>query len=246
MKLAFIVPSSYIKEVDKYCDLHLFLSHLLYNNSYAAAVLSINKYKILDNGAFETGIPEEGNTLLSKMDFVKANEVICPDIFYNTKETLKKVKTFISFLKKKKELRNYKLQASIHGRTLNELLYCYAEYLDIKEIDVIGIGYTAIKYSGFSRIEFIRGLQGEGLLQKSIHLLGLGNNGGEELKELGKCKFIRSNDSSAAYVLARDNKLISPIGKFERNKKPIDFNDEYKLETYLTLKRNMQTLRRLG
>lgn len=76
---------------------------------------------------------------------------------------------------------------------------------------------------------------------KPHHLLGLGDSGNLELSRLAKYDFIRSCDSSAAYVNARSGSIISPSG-YKKDKEKVDFSAKFNETTYKLMLENIKLL----
>ena len=146
----------------------------------------------------------------------------------------------------------------VQGRTLEEWLTCYEYFSKNTSVYSIGLGAvystkTVFGNDDISKIVSGREFLVKKLIEKNIlnpnkphHLLGLGDSGHLEIKKLKKYKWMRSCDSSAAYIQAKHGVLISMNKNYKKIKEKIDFGDKFNKKTYKLLIKNVQTLYEAG
>lgn len=212
MRFAHIVPTAHLEELDKYSNMHLILEHVAKcDDTYADFFKKSNKYKILDNGAYEKGYPTALYHLIQMADKLKADEIVIPDVFQNAKATLIHFKDFRGYIAGHPEVKKkYKFMAVPQGKTAHEYLNCLHTMATCTEVDVIGLSFIVIKdafkeITGFSDIRrnrlFLTSILALSPLVtkgKEFHLLGMGNC--QELELQKKHPFIRSADSSTCFI----------------------------------------------
>jgi hypothetical protein len=107
------VPCKYINKFTNKIDFIL-LHKILDNDKYRRYFinsLNINKYKILDNGAYELGDSLDDKILIEWAKKLKVNEVVAPDTFGKKDNTIKKLQQFL-----KQCPTNIKIQAVPQGK----------------------------------------------------------------------------------------------------------------------------------
>lgn len=219
MKICNIVPLKYSYLMYQQ-DYVMLLCHLSKENiKYAEEARFSKNYKIMDNSIIELGEAFNLDDLIIEARKCKVNEIILPDVFQNGESTLSLVKDSINYLRRKKILGEFKLQAVCHGKSIDEFKKSFEELNKIKEIDVIGIPKVLTKtfenrcnlYDIFKNTD------------KEIHLLGCWDSF-NELKVLPKDAFskIRSLDTCLLALLSqRGNDVFNT----KRPSKTIDFNN---------------------
>ena len=161
-------------------------------------------YKIMDNSIIEKGNAFNLKDLVNEAHKCKANEIILPDVYKDAKETVKKVKESIKWLKNNWCYYDFQLMAVCHGNNKEEFEWCFNELNNIKEINVIGVPKVINKWCG-SRNNFMYLYQKS---KKQIHYLGAPDNFNElvELKDNLNKLLIRSIDTCLPSLLAIEGK----------------------------------------
>jgi len=239
MKHCFIVPEAYINPIGMNSDMHLVLAHeILKRKTYTARYRALKKSKkhfiILDNGAFELGKPLPTKKLIEAAKIVNADEIVAPDIRGNLSATLKAVKRFIMFLRIYHE-KKFSVAGVVQGSSLDECIKCIAEYqinpnistVCIPMIDPISDIHSWIKDKNTriiqNRLYLLKGMS-RMFAPKPVHLLGLRNP--IELTLAKQFDFVRSNDSSSAFIHGMNLRLFDNkyglIG--DKEKKLLDFD----------------------
>lgn len=217
--IAIIAPTTAL-DLSSKGDIYMCLAWLALQNAdykaYFKKKAEQGEFVILDNGENEKK-QITGDTLIELAIEIGAKELVLPDTFRDTKDTMRKV---IEFLRKyRKRLRQHKIRtmAVVQGDTIPNALQHYRTYSKMAEIDTIGLGfdnyYTLEHPDKTQGGMFTRLLLTETISKhvpsrrlKTVHLLGLYNP--IELKYQAKHTWIRSNDSSAPVLCAAHNILI--------------------------------------
>lgn len=133
------VPCKYTAQFPT--EMEFILLHKLLDNkkyrSYFIKNKNNDKYKILDNSAFELGESLDGELLIKWAKKINANEIIIPDSYSNKEKTLQLMDEFLN--KYKNKIKKYKLQAVPQGKNQEELDECCLIMLDNPKIDIIGL-----------------------------------------------------------------------------------------------------------
>jgi len=204
---------------------HLVLKDNMYRRYYRK--LSDNGgYVVLDNSIIELGNAMDFDQVLSAAGMVRADEVILPDVLFDSYKTIDLVTEAL----KNKNAKPYKKMAVVQGKDYNEICFCIKQYLEIDEIDVLGIPKAWAKLvDENSRHILLNKLFHNGILNyitqvkgKEIHLLGANDYSDFNNSYHG---LIRSIDSVYPSWMAlhgikflpewHANKLDRPEGKVE-------------------------------
>lgn len=212
MKLAFITPTKFIPKFGNQGDFHLALSHLIdpeVPNEYETNLMASGLPIILDNGTFENGVPEEGETLYKKAFRLKATHVFAPDYLFDREKTQHALHEFIrireKFIDENPGADRYpKIAAVCQADTLFDYLEFYSELEDTPEVDLIGISIITVpKIMGGGPIDETRyqllTVMAKAEPSKNAHLLGLGDSYKDVLFAAKHCPWIVSNDTSSCF-----------------------------------------------
>lgn len=208
MRYAHIVPTVYLERFDKYNTMHLVLAqHIGKDYEYTEFYRRSEKYKILDNGAYENKYPVSIEELIEKACLIRADEIIIPDVFMECVETLKLLESSLNYIRKH-NFHHFKLMVAPQGKTNAEYMKCLGVMQDIKEVNVIGLSFlvvaqcfkeiTACETVLPNRQMLTKLIDLLGFHNKEYHLLGLGNC--KELEYQKQYPWIRGGDSSSAFV----------------------------------------------
>ena len=203
----------------------MLLTHLVekYPKYVEEAINHPNVYKILDNSLIEMGDSLSMERLIEAASKVNANEIILCDVFKDADGTIKKTKESVEWLKKHELIGKYKLQAVVHGSTLEDFKRCFDELNSIPEIDVIAIPKVTVSYDwcpNQSRSSLFYIFKNT---DKEIHFLGSWYNL-EEIYKIPKevWKKVRSVDTCLPSLYAIQNKHI-----WENRNGTIDLEKNY-------------------
>lgn len=227
MRPCFIVPTANIENLAAVSsDIHLLLAHKIIESSvYAKAYGELSKkghYIIVDNSAFELGYSMGVVDLVEAARATSAHEIVLPEVYKDKDATLKTVNESIYRVR---VLTNpnetYKLGAVIQSDTFNGYINCVEEFLKIDAIDVVYIPLIDPSDSPFAHVRtktqrimlnriFLMNILSQHFTDRDVHLLGLTNP--FELEVQRRHKFIRSCDSSSAFIHGYFGFTINEMG----------------------------------
>lgn len=249
-----IVPTKHLQEYDAYCKSYLILEHICRKDpAYREFFKKTEKFKILDNGAYETGFPSSLTDLLGMGEEIKAHEIVIPDVFQSREYTLKHFRDFEGYAKRHPEIRErFRFMAVPQGKTVEEYMSCLKVMLDSAYVNTIGLSFIVIQeafrdFTGYSDIMYNR-LFLTALLsltdrkRKVFHLLGMGNC--KELQYQVKYDWIRSADSSTCCVHGMNGIRFDRLEGLqqERIKTKLNFNRELTEEEKKIIDYNMEVV----
>ena len=251
IKLATILPTAYINKVDSLYDskIDMLLAHQASQSSKYLETYKDRQrkgsYLILDNSAYEFGTAINNNLLFKILQNTQPDEFVLPDAIGDFQTTIKLTS---NFLQKYKIGGKTKLMAVPQGKTINEYIECYKYFANNTAINIIGVASKGTELLQ-RRSSYISGrhfvldtlINKNFVCKKPHHLLGLGNSGHHELKILKQYTFIRSCDSSAAYIHAKNGLEFNNDGYTKISEK-INFSDAYDRYVNRHLKTNITVL----
>jgi len=216
MKLSFIAPIHYLKEVSVLGSIQFFLGHLfdhpVYRDYYNLCKDS-GAYTMVDNGVVETGEPIDAEQLIKLAVDLRPSELIGPDYRDEADRTLRALEEFIPEFRD--QCRGIKLMGVAHGKTFSEWIDSY-KALTQMDVDVIGIPYR-LCFGGpihashwainrYKALKFIHSNLCSGI---EYHCLGL--NTLDELRTLSCHSWVRSCDSTFLFMqTAKHGVLFDP------------------------------------
>lgn len=250
MKLGFITPTPHLEDFATKSNFHLTLTHQILDDEKYAAFYSDRSskgdYIVVDNSAFEKGSPMSAKEIYTAYMRVRPSEVVCPDVLQDgeatQKSTIEFKKEFSSLINNTKFYNNTVSYMGVaQGKNLSDYLACW-DFLN-NNVDTIGLSFIGIEKVlpdssfTFARLMMLDILNKKGLLkERPIHILGIGDNPLEikMIQESPFSKYIRSNDSSTAFVhgskgIRLDHKKGLPITKI---KEKLDFKCYLTKSTY--------------
>ena len=146
MKAATIAPIYNLDLCDSFSHLYLALQFLCASDpQYKAYFANIKRkhkdsYIILDNGANEQKLCEPVELLTSAKE-INADEIVCPDVYENTDDTIKMTQDFLDKYHYDYIENNFKTMAVLQGLDRESFLKCYNEFIKDPRINVLGVGY---------------------------------------------------------------------------------------------------------
>jgi hypothetical protein len=242
IQLSHTVATDYLQTADQYSDFYLVLGHLIGKDSkYTEFFRNTRKYKVLDNGAYENGVPLSNEDLVQASNEIRADEVVCPDVFKKGPETVAATKSFLEHIGKNPP---YKLMVVPQGTTVAEWHACFAQLKALgKDYKITNIGLSflvlAEAYKEITGIEAVYPNRLKVLSYKTfrdslaemgwkVHLLGLASRGGRELIEASLRPEVIRCDTSTAYHLAKKGITLNYAQRdFDREVTKLDFKDSY-------------------
>lgn len=192
------------------------------------------KFKMLDNGAYETGNPLDTTSILGLADYLQVNEIVLPDVIGNYGRTVQLIEEFLLTTPKRK----LKYAAVPQGSTPSEWIGCYRYLATMKDIDVLCIPVWLQKKFQ-CRAAIVRYLIKRGYWStKEHHLIGLDSVA--ELLLYGE--EIRSVDTSLPFTeaLRGYHELFDPECRLTRVS--FDFAPDPLSVYYSKLKANIHVL----
>lgn len=238
-KVATIVPKSHLDEIqnDEYMmALSYALTDTTYLHFFVDSVIK-GSYVILDNSAVELGGPEDFDTYLEKARYIKASEIMLPDIFQNAEATLDQAKC--SLYKLGKYFYSYSsynpdIMIIPQGRSGDEwrinaleLINLVHPYCKSKNSKMrIGISARYTDLFGGNRWDVLWMGLGEG---HGYHFLGCYANPWMEIRPILHLQSVVGVDSSYPSVFAKNNMELNNITlSMPRPMTKLDLiNDEY-------------------
>jgi len=243
MKVSFEVPLAHLYDFDECQDYLFILSHLCENETYKSYVVSSNKFKILDNSAYELKKSIPVNQLCDIAEEIKADVIVVPDVVGNAVETLKMTEEFYKEFTKRPNLRKVKTMIVPQGINYSEYLMCYYKMKEFP-YSMVGVAYyvpdstSDLEDLRFKKVQSIVNVE----LDKKIHLLGLHRPC--FLYEYKKYLSIESIDTSVPVVLATYGKEFTD--KSSKEKRPSSFFDLRLNKEQLNLaKKNIMNFKRV-
>ena len=189
--------------------------------------------------------PVTQDVLFEAMKDLRPSEVIPVDTLFNREETLSNLEDFIQRLIKEDLLDQVEIFACPQGKTKNEWLDCYTQLLANHHVKTIGLSKLAIPHAFLgnasndqgimeARHECVEHLINNNLIQKPLHMLGMGSPL-EMIKyrDLNNPLF-RSSDSCNS-IWSAMNGLDWTKEQFERIRTPHDYFDRIMTDEQITL-----------
>lgn len=227
MKLAVIAPS---KHVMRYCrtDYHLALAHLMHDHDYTNFYrYSANGYVILDNSVMELGAAVNVEFLEAAVMKFMPRELVLPDVPHDDKATFKNAQEYAPYFKNKYP--DIKLMVVPQGENLICWMKDYYKYLQIPEVDVIGIP----KHRKEMRLDILQAIDKDRPTRWEHHLLGTWGNPIIEIPIVQKYyPWVRGIDSKIPVRLGRLGIALHPVhgllfdGRYELPDMPFDVQDD--------------------
>lgn len=193
MKVALIAPEGMLNWT-KHGDMHFILTNVAKKRRLWMFFKGEKKYKMLDNGVYETNFPLDPERLVRIAKLVRADEVVAPDYLMRKRETITATKEFVECYRQK----GLKICAVPQGRDPVDFIDAYRKMKRLP-VDVIAIPIWLQKLFR-ARPAVVGYLQKHKIWDetKEHHLLGLDEYG--ELYAYEK-NILRSVDTSLPFSL---------------------------------------------
>jgi len=192
---SFECPGKDLERYDQWNDYYFVLPLLLKDPIYFELMKETRKFKCLDNGVYESGIPEVDNLLLMAR-MIGADEVVIPDYMNNRERTKEVISSFLDSLSKD-EWKEFKWMIVPHDTTITGWMNAYTEFDELFGSKVYSIGVPKSLTYGYpqgiwNRVVAMQMLRALGrFIDKPHHLLGL-----RDPCEIKFMPFLRSVDTS--------------------------------------------------
>lgn len=238
MDLGVIVPTKCLSTLVKGNKYHLVLAHMVeqskeYRDFYRAESDS-GSYITLDNSSYEVG---DGvytvEQLLDFADMVGATEIMAPETYLDSEDTIRKVGEFSNLVHLRDE--DVRIFGTLHGKTIDDLYKCHVKFLKFG-VDTIGFSCRLdVEMHGrlrhphvdmdraLCRVQVVNRLKELKTPKVRYHLLGL-NHPYELTFYRDMDNLVSSNDSSCAYVHGREGVSIDDLS-FTKSPSKINFSD---------------------
>jgi len=206
MLLSFECKGVDLKRYDRYNDYYFVLPILMEDPVYLEFMKNTNKYIMLDNGTYESGVPDVDN-LLDLARQVKAKEVVLPDFLYRTEETREATRYFINTLSSE-ELLEFRWMLVPQADTIFDWMKVYTEF--VEEFGHVAHSIGIPKCPGkplYFRTVAVQTLYERGqLANKPHHLLGM-----NDPSEILYLRFARSMDTGWPFKKERHTDILRRI-----------------------------------
>lgn len=189
------------------------LTHLVENHfDYAVSMHKRSMkgdYIILDNSIVELGAAMSFGQVLQAAAMISADEVVLPDVFYDSAATKQRVEETLDDYGKP----DFKYMAVCHAENLNEFMNLF-NWLNANDyIDTIGIPKCGLKDGTTREMVLNRIMMNRTADDKPIHLLGA--NGPESFRLPRKWReMIRSIDTVYPLWMAQHEEVLFPDTTF--------------------------------
>jgi len=235
------------------------------SNEYLEFYLNQNKkgrLVILDNSVFELGksvSPERIWNVYLKFERKDMVVLVCPDVFGNGLESIKKTNEFIDWVRiqstldvnGKKFCKMPRLMAVAQGKDWDEWYHCYCTFADMKEIEIIGATYdiefdipgyvvdfdcSLTRQQMWKRIYLFEKLLDMGELRYKWHHL-LGSSDPLELYYQSSIPQVKTMDTSIPFVEGLMGRKITETEFLanKKNKRPKNYFDVQPTEDAIKL-----------
>ena len=191
MLLSFECPGVELNRYDRYNDYYFVLPSLLEDPVYLRFMKETNKYIMLDNGTYESGVPDT-DRLLDLARQIRAKEVVLPDFLYETEKPREATRSFIESLSDTEKTEFRWMLVPQAGRIF-DWMKAYTEFLEEFGHIAHSIGVPKCPDKPlYFRTVAIQTLYERGqLVNKPHHLLGM-----NDPSEILYLRFARSMDTS--------------------------------------------------
>jgi hypothetical protein len=212
MKISHELPFELLHKSYEWNDYDYCLPHLIdksdqYRLFFQKARLD-KRFIIMDNGLFE-GVTHTTEDLLDKINLIRPDVFIVPDVWNDSLATLRNAKEWINNQILPEEV---ELMAVCQGKNIGELLITYQTLVDLG-YKYIAFNHSSIAYTEFypnhpklfaqmyGRIELIRRLNETKTISEGIHHHLLGVALPQEIMAYSRIKWIKSVDTSNPIIV---------------------------------------------
>jgi hypothetical protein len=267
MQHGIICPTAFLEHFATRSKFHLILPHLIkqykkYFEFYRNRAKE-GDFILLDNSIFELGYSLNNIELLEIAESIHASEIVAPEVWHDKKGTIKLVEKFISYHDKQKS--NIRILAMATGESEEEIIETFFEWNKHPKIDSLGLPFSLdYEIKGVSdnlesltlkrvlnRWHLVNSInkyaKASSQIIKPTHLMGLSDAVELQRYRGGDYYWIRSNDSSTAFVhgynLIKYTKKGLPCEKISQKVGFDDYNDVILIDAQISLiEYNIQTI----
>ena len=232
-----------------YCLPHLIDKHEQYRLYFQRARLD-KRFIIMDNGLFE-GVVHTTEDLLSKINLIRPNIFIVPDAWNDSTTTLVNAKSWMVNYKSHLP-EGVELMAVCQGEDIHDLMTTYQTLLDLgyKHIAFnhsscaymeMYHGLEPLKRQMYGRMEFIRHLVMNNVIDKNAYHHLLGCSLPQEFMSYKDWTFIKSVDTSNPILVGAEGQRYTDSGLTWKPKEKLEYYFEKDLESKIEdIKFNVQ------
>ena len=235
MKISHELPLGLMHNAYKWNDYDYCLPHLIdqyeqYRIFFQKARLD-KRFVIMDNGLFE-GVNHTTEDLLDKINLVRPNIFVVPDVWNDSNATLVNAKSWmINFKADLPEGVN--LMAVCQGKDMTELTTTYQTLTDLGYTHIAfnhsSIAYqqeypgmNSLKSAMYGRMEFIRRLVQSGAIRKTHYHHLLGCSLPQEFMSYSDWPFIKSVDTSNPILVGAEGEKYTNSGMTWKPKEKLE------------------------
>lgn len=242
VKHGIICPEKYLEQFAGRSDFHLILPHLYESNpgyyEYYKDRISKGDFVTQDNSIFELEHSLDYKHLLEVGEKLGVSEIVGPEVLNSAADSKKLMYEFLDF--REQEGSTIPVLAVAQGANLKELVDTFFEYNSDSRISALGLPFDLehqVPYYAYVRSLTLRRVLSRwflvdylhveaaamGIKIKPTHLLGLAD--GVELQAYSVYNWVRSNDSSSAFVHGLNDIRYTDRGlPTEKIKEKLDFS----------------------
>jgi hypothetical protein len=158
MQVATIAPVYDLDLCDSFSHFYMVLQWLCVEDpQYKSHFINVKRryqdvYIVLDNGMNEQRLCTDQALLETARD-INANEIICPDVFLDAEQTIKKTTAFLDKYYESHIKGKFNTMAVLQGDDEESFLKCYDAFLNDDRINFLGIGYRNLMKPFKGKIE---------------------------------------------------------------------------------------------
>jgi len=219
MKHGIICPVKYLERFATQSNFHLILPHLLENKEYKEFYkkrANHGDFVLMDNSIFELGYSLDKVTLLQLAEEMNVTEVVAPEAWHDQDETERLTEDFIQYCINKRS--NVQILSMATGETEEEIIESFFYWNRYPQVSSLGLPFT-LDYEIKGVSDNIKSLTLKRVLNrwhlvdninkyalasnqpiKNTHLMGLSDAVELQRYKGGGYYWVRSNDSSTAFV----------------------------------------------
>ena len=230
MRVAFVSPVGYLRDVQPFSDYHLCLTHKViheprYRNFYAARS-SLGDYIILDNGAVEkNGHSVPMRDIVTAAILIKPAVIVLPDFLFDGEKTLIELKNALRspalrLLKENKSTAGTKVAAVVQGIDEKEWFKSFEELNGYEEIDLLCVPKVTGQTFGarWKALELIKDK-----VSKPCHLLGSWWQGTlDDVRREASYSFVQGIDTPKPIRLTVQGKGLDQWNTLEHDRTFLD------------------------
>lgn len=221
---AYIAPTKLTPEAIELSDVNMVLAHIAKkDDAYAAMFKNSDKFTILDNGAFENGVPMSAEEMVAIGEKVGADCLVLPDYPYEYWE-----KGWINIHADIDTYREAGFKCMFVPQSnkddANGFFASIEKALEHPYINLIGLSILGCPNAGLDRGEILYRYKDWFAASNRFHILGMLDSVDEIARISLYDDMVHSWDTSAPIWYGVN--CVSVVGRTKKFTKPVDFNSE--------------------